>query len=271
MNVLVIGDYCQDIFVRGRADRLCPEAPCPVLNPTTTEYNDGMAGNVAANVRSLAPDCHMSVVFQPDIIRKTRYVDATSGYILLRVDENDKVKKPIEFEALKREIESGRPMNTVYDIVLISDYNKGFLTEEVIQQVTAYMQKEGALVFLDTKKILGSWSKNVDFVKINEKECRQQSEHHHDPLSYCRHLIVTLGARGSRYANTNVVVPSTKVEVMDVSGAGDTYFAAFALRYAEHKDIIDAMGYANRAAAVAVSKHGVVAVNREEINLNINF
>lgn len=272
MNVLVIGDYCQDIFVRGKAERLCPEAPCCVLNPVSTQHNDGMAGNVAANVKSLAPDCHMSVVFQPDDIRKTRYVDNTSGYILLRVDENDKVQKPVTYESLIAQAEMYVPLNEKWDIVLFSDYNKGFLTEEVIRRATLWFQQRGAIVFLDTKKILGDWSLYVNFVKINEKEYDQQCRTLADPSEFCRELIVTFGSKGSRRMKTNTLVPSVQVEVADVSGAGDTYFAAFAIRYWQGRNTIDpiqsAMEYANKAAAIAVSKHGVVAVKQQEVDVN---
>ncbi len=265
MNVLVIGDSCRDVFVRGRVDRLCPEAPVPVINPIETTENLGMAGNVYANVKSLDP--HAQVAFETQVadISKTRYVDSTSGYILLRVDDNDRISEPLTYKKLDSQFIENGVHPKYFDAILISDYNKGFLTEAVIKEITDVFNHYGVPVFLDTKKILGDWSKGVDFVKINEKEYKDQLKHHQNVLSYCRNLIVTHGSRGSRYANTGMLVLADKVEVMDVSGAGDTYFAAFALHWTKHKDIIAAMGYANRAAAVAVSKHGVVAVEQSEI------
>jgi bifunctional ADP-heptose synthase (sugar kinase/adenylyltransferase) len=264
LNILVIGDSCLDVFVKGRVDRLCPEAPVPVINPVEVEDNWGMAGNVLKNVQSLAPEAKTQFITQKNRMTKTRYVDKTSGYILLRVDENDNTTEPLT----KQELDSRFIRNGIhpkyFDFVLISDYNKGFLTEENMEDIIEYFNIHGVKVFLDTKKILGEWSRGVDFVKINEKEYKENCKYSAD-LNTCRNLIVTLGASGSLCVNNKIHAPSEKREVMDVSGAGDTYFAAFAIKYKQTGDILQAMTYANKASAVAVSKHGVVAVKQSEV------
>lgn len=269
MNILVIGDSCMDVFIRGKVDRLCPEAPVPVINPNKTESNWGMAGNVHQNVLSLAPGSKVIFITQDNKITKTRYVDETSGYILLRVDENDKTTKSITASDLESRFIGGGIHPKYFDFVLISDYNKGFLTEEGLQGIINYFNVHGVKVFLDTKKILGQWSKGVDFVKVNEKEYNELLKHggamQNHPMNFCRNLIVTLGGNGSVHVNTREHAPSKKVEVMDVSGAGDTFFAAFAIKYHQTGDILQAMTYANKASSVAVSKHGVVAVKHSEI------
>ena len=90
-NVLVIGDNCIDEFIYGSAFRLAPEAPVPVFNPVFEETNNGMAGNVVANLQALGINTHF--VCNTENVVKTRYVDDRSGQILLRVDKNDKVKR----------------------------------------------------------------------------------------------------------------------------------------------------------------------------------
>jgi bifunctional ADP-heptose synthase (sugar kinase/adenylyltransferase) len=265
MNVLVIGDSCNDVFIRGRVDRLCPEAPVPIINPNITEKNLGMAGNVYANVRSLAPEAKVTFLCQENEITKKRYVDETSGYILLRVDENDKTTKPLTAQDLESYFIQNGIHPKFFDFVLISDYNKGFLVEPYLEGIIKYFAIHGVPVFMDTKKVLGDWSKLVSFVKINEKEFKLQCEHLPRPQDYCQNLIVTLGGKGSKWVNENVTAIGKTIEVRDVSGAGDTYFAAFAIKYLETKDVVEAMSYANKAAAVAVSKHGVVAVKKTEI------
>ena len=264
MNILIIGDNCTDIFIRGDAKRICPEAPVAVLNPTRKELNAGMAGNVYENVRSLRPESRVFFIRQESEIVKTRYVDEASGYILLRVDENDSIKTPFSKENLWKRLGDFGLALPDFSIALISDYNKGFLSQEVISEIVSLLNESGVPVFMDTKKILGEWSKGVDFVKINEKEYNENLKHIR-PMDCCRNLIVTLGSAGSIWRNNNIQVPSDKVEVMDVSGAGDTYFAAFAISYFETKDVVRAMSYANKAAAIAVSKRGVVAVKQSEI------
>lgn len=265
MKILVIGESCEDIYIRGTATRLCPEAPVPVLNPNEFTTNSGMAGNVYANIKSLAPDVDVQLFSQNKRIVKTRYVDSISGYILLRVDENDTVAEKLDIEQLKEYFTQNDILAKDYTCVLISDYNKGFLSEEAIKGIVDYFTFLNVPVLLDTKKVLGNWSKGVAFVKINEREFKEQFKHLAIPERFCKEMIVTLGSKGSRWGNRTV--HSEKVEVSDVSGAGDTYFAAFAIKYyGEYKgDVISSMGYANKASAVAVSKHGVVAVQQSEI------
>jgi D-glycero-beta-D-manno-heptose-7-phosphate kinase len=90
-NILVIGDTCTDKFSYGNAFRLAPEAPIPVFNPVYSESNPGMAGNVVANLQALG--IATVTLHNSENVIKTRYVDDRSGQILLRVDENDKVKR----------------------------------------------------------------------------------------------------------------------------------------------------------------------------------
>ncbi len=264
MNILVIGDSCLDVFVKGRVDRLCPEAPVPVINPTEIEDNLGMAGNVYKNVQSLAPNAKVTFITQENKITKTRYVDTASGYILLRVDDNDKTTKPLTAQAIESRFIGAGIHPKYFDFVLISDYHKGFLTYDNLPGIIQYFKTHGVNIFLDTKKILGDWSKDVDFVKINSKEYAEVMKHV-DAKKFCQNLIVTLGSGGSSWMNAMRHIESEKVEVMDVSGAGDTYFAAFAIKYYQTEDILEAMAYANKASAVAVSKHGVVAVKQSEV------
>lgn len=263
MNILVIGEEGEDQFYRGSVTRLCPEAPVPVINPKTFTTNRGMAGNVVENICSLEPTAKVRIISCRPII-KTRYVDEASGYILLRVDSYDKANQPC---CLPQVIQFLNYHETNYfDAFVISDYNKEYLSESVISGIVEIANIRNIPVFLDTKKILGTWSRNVDYVKINKKEYEENLKHN-DPSFYCRNLIVTLGGEGSSWITENVHIPSDKVEVMDVSGAGDTYLAALVVKFLETKSIKQAMEYANKAAAIAVSKHGVVAVNKNELNV----
>ena len=90
MKVLVIGDSCIDEFIYCDIERIFPEAPVPVLKPFKTQQNPGMASNVVANLQSLKAD--VDLVTNTSKIKKTRYVDARSGQMVMRVDKNDKCK-----------------------------------------------------------------------------------------------------------------------------------------------------------------------------------
>ena len=97
MKVLVVGDSCVDHFVYCHVDRLCPEAPVPVLRPYQTTSNSGMAGNVARNLTSLGVDVDLTT--NSVNIRKTRYVDNKSGQMIMRLDEEDSCE-PVSYTHL---------------------------------------------------------------------------------------------------------------------------------------------------------------------------
>ena len=87
MKVLVIGDSCTDIFIYGDIERICPEAPVPVIKVTHKTKNRGMAENVVANLEALG--CEVDIITNPNDIKKIRYVDNRSNQLVLRVDKHD--------------------------------------------------------------------------------------------------------------------------------------------------------------------------------------
>ena len=248
-KILVIGDSCTDMFQYGVCDRMCPEAPVPIFNPTKITTTGGMAINVADNVESLGSNCEIITNdFRP---AKTRYVDQVSNQILLRVDVNDKVKR-IKQDTL-RQIKF-----TEFDAVIISDYNKGFLLEEDIEFITHH-----PLVFMDTKKKLGSWANLVKFIKLNKKEYQES----YDYFQKTDHpgLVMTQGGDGAVLNRQHVFSIENDHPVRDLSGAGDTFLAALVVEYLKNNCIEDAIRFANKCAAWVVTQKGVVAVNPDKI------
>ena len=123
MKVLIIGETCVDKFIYCTTNRLSPEAPIPVLNPLHQTVNYGMAGNTAANVLALAPDAKLMKCAQEENITKTRYVESKSNHMFLRVDEGEEHIKPFKW-SLEVDVMLGQA-----DIVIVSDYNKGYLSK----------------------------------------------------------------------------------------------------------------------------------------------
>ena len=156
-KILVIGDSCIDKFVYGKCDRICPEAPVPVFTPIETIENGGMATNVSTNISSLEPSIQVTLHTNANVIKKTRYVDFKTNQMLVRVDENDIADR------FNRE---SSILDSNYDAVVISDYNKGFLSDDDIK----FLINKYPLTFIDTKKQIGDWIKGVSFIKINELE-----------------------------------------------------------------------------------------------------
>jgi bifunctional ADP-heptose synthase (sugar kinase/adenylyltransferase) len=221
---------------------LSPEAPVPVFLPIRKTTNHGMAGNVVQNLLAMKPE--LDIIFEHQVrpIKKTRYVDDKTNHMFLRVDDGD-VSEPIHlFDEFLYNL-------GLSDAVIISDYDKGFLTQERIQIISSYSK----FTVLDSKKRLpNSVFEAVDFIKLNEKEFRSNKIEER----YLPKVLITRGIDGTDYMGKNY--PSTgPINTMDVSGAGDTFTAAFTLKYLETKDIELSITFANEMARKVVSKRGV--------------
>ena len=251
MKVLIIGDSCKDVFVYGYIDRLTPEAPVPVFNPNRELSNDGMAKNVANNVEALG--CTIYTITNPNSIKKVRYVDEKSKQLVLRVDEHDYCDRvAVELPKgnkckidLIGEIEVGA--------IIISDYCKGFLHEDDIE----YIVKNNINVFVDTKKKLGNWINDVDYLKINSSEYESNKKFFKDN-DIMDKTIVTKGNEGCLFQGR--IYPTEDVLVKDISGAGDTFIAGLVVEYLKSNDIKKAIDFAQECTKIVVQKHGVSTI-----------
>lgn len=246
MKILVIGDSCTDVFIYGRCERLNPEAPIPVFEPTKTVTNQGMAGNVVANLNKLGVE-KVELITNHEQITKTRYVEYKSNQMLLRVDSNDKVIN--SFDIKKVDVDS-------YDAVVVADYDKGFLTPENLKEIG----ERATLSFIDTKKVIDiEHFTGFTFVKMNEVEWERCERHGANYDEWKDQLIITMSERGCMYKGKRYSVDNT-VEVRDLSGAGDTWMASFAWKYTQSKNIDESIELANKNATLVVQKRGVSTV-----------
>lgn len=242
MKVTVIGEICEDVFVYGESKRLSPEAPVPVFLPKRSSSNKGMAGNVVANILAINPDCDVVGFYQNRILKKTRYVHDKTNHMFLRVDEGETAENFSMTENILKRI-------VVSDIVIISDYDKGYLDKHDIRAISS----NSSFCVLDSKKKLDTYTiKSVKFVKVNEIEFQNNQ---FDESDFGK-VIITKGIDGTDYMGRNYPSPKP-IQTMDVSGAGDTFTAAFALKYFETKDTKQSIIYANEMASIVVSKRGV--------------
>ena len=241
-KILVIGEKCIDRFMYCDVSRFSPEAPVPVLNPIEIVENDGMAGNVVRNILAMKSDSLVAHWYQDEIITKTRFVEKKSNHMFLRLDEGETNISKVELID-ERIGELGH-----FDIVIVSDYDKGFMTNDDLLTIG----RNSKISILDskrklTKEIINSYT----FVKLNEKESLQNSE-----LLECKNIIITLGSKGTKFNDELYPSPNPQ-ETIDVSGAGDTFTSAFILKYIETGDIKTSIIYANEMASIVVSKRGV--------------
>lgn len=237
-KIRVIGESSRDIFVYCEATRLAPDLPVPVLHELRIETNPGMAANVYRNLVTQVSDSDLITNQNWEDLTKTRYVHDESNHLFLRVD------KVIEIEPLDMS-----RLNLDSEIVVVSDYNKGFLTESMIEQICHSHE----CVFLDTKKVLGPWAERAAFIKINNYEYMRSN--HSVTESMQNKLIVTKGSKGCDFNGVNYPVAS--VLVRDTSGAGDSFMAALVSEFSRSSDIIKSIKTANLAASVVVMTRGV--------------
>ena len=240
-KILVIGESCRDIFVYCSAEKLCPDIPVPALRVVKQTENPGMAKNVERNINNISDIC--DIITNPDWrdITKTRYMHCDSNHMFIRIDTEHKIKQ-IDIKQIP----------FTYDIIAISDYDKGFLSKENVK----YICENHNNVFIDTKKILGDWIADAKFIKINNYEYERSKGLISDTIK--NKIICTKGELGATF-NGNLY-PVKKIEVKDVSGAGDSFFAALLVKYAETKNIEKAIEYANECALKVVQQKGVSVI-----------
>ncbi len=297
-KVLVLGDVFIDEYVYGDCTRISPEAPVPVLLVDTkkTRYTLGGAGNTAANITAMGGEAvligkqghdeagdriadlcrkHMVIyeaVFQvAPTTRKTRFVAQRQQ--LLRVD-----KESVEGSGkLQEEIILAifRKVLPFADVVVLSDYAKGFFTMGLTQTIIGETHLAGKQVIVDPKPAHAGYYSGADVITPNENEAKGMLRALAQPdylvnlaIVLDCHILLTKGAEGTYFLGMDGIghnCPTIPREAFDVSGAGDTVVAAYALSVAAGLDNQVAMELANLAAGIAVTKFGTYAVTKEDM------
>ena len=241
--ILVVGDGCCDFWVYCQCTRLCPESPVPVLDVKYVRQNFGMAGNVYRNIIDLEKECFLICNKNFQEISKTRYVELKTNHMFIRIDSSGEYHRIQELNNINF---------SQFGAVVISDYNKGFLCEEDIQ----YISNNHSLTFLDTKKVIDSWAQNVTFIKLNRTEYNQ-SKKFLTPVLESK-IIETLGEEGCRYREK--IFPVKKVEIKNLSGAGDSFLAGLVVKFVDTNNIEESIKFANEVATIVVQKTGVSTI-----------
>jgi bifunctional ADP-heptose synthase (sugar kinase/adenylyltransferase) len=248
MKFLIMGETCSDRFCYGSADRLCPEAPAPVFIPKGGINNLGMATNVYKNLLAIEKRINKDIPFNNTAKlytnnpegHKTRYIDSASNQMFLRVDTDTYP----HCGGLPEDIEE-------YDAVIVSDYNKGFLKPNDLKNIA----ERSRLSFLDTKKRFDAeWSDSFSFIKINEKEYEENGWKYS-----ADNVVVTKAGNGCWYKQKDYPLKNPS-EVRDVSGAGDTFLAAFSYSYTLTTDVKTAIIFAQDCCQKVIRKKGVTTI-----------
>ncbi|MDO8676872.1 MAG: PfkB family carbohydrate kinase [Candidatus Azambacteria bacterium] len=299
-KICVIGDLMLDHFIFGDATRISPEAPVPVVLVEREVFTPGGAGNVAANIASLGGkvwvigrigrdaaglrltqelqkkaiiDSQILKTSQPTI-KKFRVI--AGGQQIVRVDhERNKESSRMEKKILIRNVLSGIKD---WDVVVVSDYAKGFITPDIVRNIIKIAKKYKKCVIADAKPAVALACRNVDAITPNLLEAQAISKV--TGLKEAGHIIqkrlncsvlITQGAQGMTLFHKNQTkrFPAQAREVFDVAGAGDTVTATLALALASGAKLEDAAFLANRAAGIAVGKSGTAVILPEELKRNL--
>lgn len=304
-RVLVIGDVILDEYVSGDCSRLSPEAPVPVVTVSSSREVLGGAANTAANVAALGGRAVLiggigrddagarlvalaerlgietvPVVDPRPTVRKVRVLGQQRQ--LLRLDYESAVSRttPDDHEVLALV----RERLADCDIVVVSDYAKGFLTRDLVQHVIAAAHETGRAVVVDPRPQHAAFYAGCDVLTPNWKEslgllgipdAGAAPDNHSVDIGrllaarFGCQVLLTLGARGMQFFGRDGALvydePAQAREVFDVSGAGDTVVAALALALAAGSDAADAVALANRAAGIVVGKLGTATVSPGEL------
>ncbi len=240
-KVLLIGDSCDDEYMYGRCDRISPEAPVPVMKFSRVESKAGMAANVYFNL--LAFNIDVTFLTNSEKIVKTRFIDEKSNQQILRVDHEERIK-PLLLPVITSD----------FDAVVISDYNKGYLTYNKLFEI---VESSNVPIFIDSKKTELPNKSNC-FIKINELENEKL-------VGDYDNIIITKGSEGCVYKNT--LYPASKVNVYDVVGAGDTFLSGLVYGYLKYKDMEKSIKIANKAASISVQHPGTYVLKEKDVDL----
>lgn len=303
-RVLVLGDPILDEYLLGECSRISPEAPVPVLKVNSCRRVLGGAANTAANIVALGGRATLIAFVGEDeggatltrsassagvdlvgvnhglpTLRKTRVVGQHQQIVRLDYEDVRPPTPQIEQEVMHRVDD----VIDACDIVVISDYAKGFVSETLAQAIIWRAHHAGLDVVVDPRPQHRECYKGCDYLTPNWRESRallrwpDAEPTDGEIVSVSRALaselntnvVLTLGAHGivfcSRNGGERFALPTLAKEVFDVSGAGDTVVAAFALARAAGADHAAAVALANRAASVVVGKFGTATVSPDEI------
>lgn len=304
-DVLVVGDMMVDKYIMGKVDRISPEAPVPVLREQEVRRKPGGAGNVIMNIISLGARVRAvgrvgddsEGAFFRESLRKCgaddRYVFSEGSTIVkTRVSASNQQFIRIDEEAvvppsgmLVREISLALPeLMQGVTAVIISDYAKGFVTEELSQMMIQAARRCGVPVLVDPKGKSAVKYRHATALTPNQKEfldlagiphAGSEEEIREAALRLCREngldcLICTRSEKGisliQRESGEKKDFPAEVKEVTDVTGAGDTVAAVLALALGAGFSFEEGVRLANVAASIVISRFGASQTTVEELS-----
>ncbi len=304
-KIVVIGDIMLDRYLLGNVTRISPEAPVPVFDIDGSENRLGGAANVAYNIKTLGSEPILIGVCGDDaqgrnfkkilsslqintkgIIVSTKRKTTSKTRVLarnqqlVRLDSEDRydISENLENKIIKylSKIENE------FEIIILEDYNKGVLTQDLIRKVQHFADEKNKKVLVDPKSKNFFTYSSAYLFKPNKKEFEDAIQESNqtfnqiidsakfflDSQFYCDNLVLTLGSEGMLLFQKGEIplkVKSIARKVADVSGAGDTVISTIAVCLAGNSSVKTALEVSTYAAGLVVQEVGVVPIHKEKL------
>jgi len=308
--VLVIGDVMIDAYLFGNVERISPEAPVPIVAVNKKENRLGGAANVALNLVALGAKpilCSVigndleandllnllqenkidasGIIKSNDRITTTKTRIISQNHQMIRIDNEDATN--INQTQTSLLIDKIKELLPLTKIVIFEDYDKGVITEKLIDEISKAANELGIPTVVDPKKRNFGFYKNVTLFKPNLKELREGIKHDfllqnkEEFEQICKDLIakmnikylfVTLSENGVMITNGTefTYVPAHIRKIADVSGAGDTVISVASLCLSLNIPINQVATISNLAGGLVCEEVGVVPINRIKLAEELN-
>ena len=307
-KIIVLGDLMLDRYVWGTVNRISPEAPVPIVEEIKQSICLGGAANVASNLYSLGAipipvgvigddsegECLLKLMKSYKFVTDSIIVDNTRPTaIKTRIIANDQhvvrtdreSKEPINEKIINKIIKVIEDHIEDADAIIIEDYNKGLLVQDLIKRVISLARKNNVIITVDPKFNNFFEYKSVTLFKPNRKEIESafgikiNSEHELESASKrlldslkCDAVLITLGEQGMflRKSNGEInMIPTRARKVHDVSGAGDTVISTLTLALTTGADLNESMTLANYAAGAVCEELGAIPIEPSKLRATI--
>lgn len=297
-SVLVVGDIMLDRYWYGPTQRISPEAPVPVVKINQDEDRPGGAANVALNIASMGGKVTLAGITGDDEAASTLEKHLNAMSVACKFDRNSDIPTITKLRVMSRNqqlirldfeesmsqvnkanlVENVEALVAQHDVVLLSDYAKGTLSD--VQQIITVAKKHNVPVLVDPKGADFSRYNGATMITPNLSEfeavvgeCKDEADIVSKGLNLLEELdlqamLVTRSEQGMTLLRRNheeFHLPTQAKEVYDVTGAGDTVIATLALAVAAKADYPQASALANIAAGIVVGKLGTSTVSEAEL------
>ena len=302
--ILVIGDIMVDEFIRGKVSRISPEAPVPVVEVESESLQLGGATNVVNNIHSLEGKVLVCGAVGDDemgrrVISNLTQLGIDTDGVIVESEKRTTVKtrviahnqqvvrydreniSDIRLGTLEKIISYLKKNLSELDAVILSDYGKGVISEQLIREVLHIARKNGKIISVDPKVDNFPLYKDVTVITPNNEEASQASGiriKDEDTLLRvgeillnrlaCQLLLITRGEGGMTLFERDgevTHIPTLAKEVYDVTGAGDTVISVMTLALTCGATLKEASAIANFAAGIVVGEVGTATVTRDEL------